>query len=63
MHAIRQINHCLLDNSVSFPNIYSMDSDLSSQEHCYPPCEQLGLGFKEKNVLVKLTPGPTYDDS
>ena len=56
MLAIHRINHCLLDNSVSFPNInhyplnksYSMDSDLSSQEHCYPPCEQLGLGFKEK---------------
>ena len=34
MHAIHLINHCLLDNSVNFPNIYSMDSDLSSQEHC-----------------------------
>ena len=43
-----KISFCLLDNSVSFPIIYSMDSDLSSQAHCYPPCEQLGLGFKEK---------------
>ena len=48
MHAIRQINHCLLDNSVSFPDILSLDGDLLGREHCYPPCEQLGLGFKEK---------------
>ena len=45
-NAIHRINHaCPVDSSIGFPNIYSLDSDLSGGYH-YPTFEQPGPGEK-----------------
>ena len=54
--SIHWIKVCPVDNAISFPNTYAMDSDLSSRQD-YPTFQQLGpvvLRIEEEAMLLSV---------